>query len=145
MAPKLVVFHSWKKVQVLEKNVSRKKQSVQLICVDVIFKTVRENVFWNKWVSRYLTFGDFRFRKIVPLHKIINKTLWTKKKENSAHLFGNTYLTDHLVKFLKDRIKSWRVAGLRLCAGYHFFWQKLLVRAFQPPLTFSVVHVNRQS
>ena len=46
-----------------------------------------------------------RFQKIVLLHKIINKTRLTKKQENSAHRFGENYLTDHLVKFLQDRVK----------------------------------------
>ena len=46
-----------------------------------------------------------RFRKIALLHKIINKTRLKKKQENSAHRFEENYLTDHLVKFLLDRIK----------------------------------------
>ena len=46
-----------------------------------------------------------RFRKIVLLHKIINETRLTKKQENSAQRFGDNYVTDHLVKFLQDRIK----------------------------------------
>ena len=46
-----------------------------------------------------------RFRKIVLLNKIINKTRFTKKQENSAHRFGENYLTDHLVKFLQNKIK----------------------------------------
>ena len=65
-----------------------------------------------------------------------NKTRLTKNQENSAHRFVDNYLTNHLAKFLQDRIKPWR--ALRVCTGYHFFQRKLLVRAFQPPLTFHV-------
>ena len=67
-----------------------------------------------------------RFRKIV-LH---NKTRSTKNQENFAHLFGDNYLTNHLVKFLQDKIKPWRAGALRVCTGYHFFYKKSLVRAF---------------
>ena len=63
----------------------------------------------------------FWFRKTVLYHKIINKTRLTKDLENSAHHFGASYLTNHLAKFLQDRIKPWRVGALRVCTGYHFF------------------------
>ena len=43
--------------------------------------------------------------KIVPHNKIINKTRSTKNKENPAQRFGDNCLTNHLVKFLQDRIK----------------------------------------
>ena len=36
-----------------------KKKFLKLTCTDKIYKTVCGNVFENKWVSRYLTFGDF--------------------------------------------------------------------------------------
>ena len=52
------------------------------------------------WLSVIL-----RFRKIVLLHKIINKTRLTKKQENSAHRFRDNYITDHIVKFLQDTIE----------------------------------------
>ena len=54
--------------------------------------------FKNKWVSRYLTFGDF----LVPKNcsSTINKTWSIKKHENSAYHFGDNYLTNHRVKFL---------------------------------------------
>ena len=42
-------------------------------------------------------------------------------QENSAHRFGDNYFTDRLVKFLQDRIKSWRVEARRASAGYHYF------------------------
>ena len=54
-------------------------------------------------------------------HKIINKNRSTKNQENSAHRFGDNYLTNHLVKFLQDGIKTWRVGALGVCIGYHFF------------------------
>ena len=41
-----------------------------------------------------------RFRRIV-LHNILNnRTRTTNNQENSAHSFGENYLTDHLVNFL---------------------------------------------
>ena len=45
MAPKLVVFQSWKKLQVLEKNVFRKENLSNLFCADKIFKTLCGNFF----------------------------------------------------------------------------------------------------
>ena len=46
-----------------------------------------------------------RFRKIVLHNKIITNTQTTKNQQNSAHYFGGNYLTNHLTKFLQDRIK----------------------------------------
>ena len=63
----------------------------------------------NKWVLKYLSFGDFKVLKIVLHHKIINKNRSTKSQENSAHHFVDNYLTNHIAKFLQDRIKPWRV------------------------------------
>ena len=62
-----------------------------------------------------------RFPKIVLHNKITNKIWYIKNQENSAHGFGDNYLTNHLVKFLQDRIKPWRVGALRVCTGYNFF------------------------
>ena len=50
-----------------------------------------------------------------------------KSQENSAHLFGNNYLTNNLVKFLQDIIKP---GALRVCTVYHFLKIKPLMRAF---------------
>ena len=47
-----------------------------------------------------------------------------KIQENSAHLFGENCLTNHLAKFLQGRIKPQRVAALRLSTGYNFFYKK---------------------
>ena len=62
--------------------------------------------FWKiNWYRDILSFVDFTVPKIVLYSKIINK-MWTKKdQENSTHCFGDNYLTNHLVKFLQDRIK----------------------------------------
>ena len=73
---------------------------------------------------------------------ITNKTWSTKNQENSAHHFGDNYLTNHRVRFLQDRIKPWRARALRVWIGYNFFWGKSLVRVFSPPLTFRMVPVN---
>ena len=53
------------------------------------------------------------FQKIVLRNKIMNKMQITRKigkigkknQENSAHRFGENYLTSHFRKFLQDRIK----------------------------------------
>ena len=81
------------------------KKSVQLICADTIFKTVRGNFFEINGSGDIQLSVILRFQKIILLHKIINKTRLTKKQENSAHSFEDNYLTDHLVKFLQDRVK----------------------------------------
>ena len=62
-----------------------------------------------------------RFRKIAVHNKIINKTQSTKNQENSAQRFGDNYLTNHLLRFLQDRIKPLRVGALRVSTGYHLF------------------------
>ena len=81
------------------------KKSVQLICADTIFKTVRGNFFEINGSRDIQLSVILRFRKIVLLHKIINKIRLTEKQENSAHSLEDNYLTNHLVKFLQDRIK----------------------------------------
>ena len=75
-------------------------------------------------------------------NKIIDKTRSTKSQGNSTHRFVGNYLTNHLSKFLQDKIKPLRVGALRVCTGCHFFKRISLVRAFQPPSTFRVVRVN---
>ena len=130
-------LQSWKKLQVLEKKIFRKKNSFSLFVQ--IWSSKRCAVFFlTKWVSRYLSFGDFK----VLHNKIINKTRSTKNPENSAHRFVDNCLTNHPAKFLQDRIKPGRDGALRVCTVCHFFKRKSLVRAFQPPLTFRVVRIN---
>ena len=47
----------------------------------------------------------FWFRKTLLHHKIVNKNRSTKNQENSAHRFGDNYLTNHVVKFMQGSIK----------------------------------------
>ena len=137
MRPKSKVLQSWQKLQVLEKKIFRKKNSFSLFVQ--IWSSKRCAVFFlTKWVSTYLSFGDFK----VLHNKIINKTRSTKNPENSAHRFVDNCLTNHPAKFLQDRIKPGRDGALRVCTVCHFFKRKSLVRAFQPPLTFRVVRIN---
>ena len=51
MKPKLVVLHSWEKLQFFEKKFfeKKKKNSLQLICADNIFKIFGGNFFKIKW------------------------------------------------------------------------------------------------
>ena len=81
------------------------KKSIQLICAETIFKTVRGNFFEINGSRDIQLSVILRFRKIVLLHEIINKIRLTEKQENSAHSLEDNYLTNHLVKFLQDRIK----------------------------------------
>ena len=69
-----------------------------------------QNFFLNKWVSRYLTFGDFMVPRNCSLQKIISKTRTIENQESSAH----REITNHLVKFLQDQIKLWRTGTLRV-------------------------------
>ena len=46
-----------------------------------------------------------RFSKIVLRNKIIDKTQKPKNQENYTQNLGENYLTNHLYKFLQDRIK----------------------------------------
>ena len=62
-----------------------------------------------------------RYPKMVLHNKFLIKLDQLKNQENSAHRFGENYLTDHLVKFLQDRIKPRKVGALIVCTGYHFF------------------------
>ena len=104
MMPKLVALQSWKKLQVLAKEIFRKKKSCQLICTDKTYKTVWENFFKINW-SRHISISlIFWFRKAVLHHEITNKTRSKKNQENHAYCFGDNYL-NHLVKFLQVRIK----------------------------------------
>ena len=119
MTPKLVVLQSWKKLKVLEKDFFSKKIP-QLIRVDKTFKKVYENFFDFNGCRNIYSLVILRFRKIALHDKIINETRLTKNQENSAHHLGDNYLTNHLVKFLHDRIKPWRLGALRVCTGYHF-------------------------
>ena len=63
MRLKSVVLQPRKKLQVLEKIFFREKNFFQLICADIIFKTVCGIFFLNKWVSSYLSFGVFKVPK----------------------------------------------------------------------------------
>ena len=72
----------------------------------MIFKTVGGIFFFNKWFSRYLSFGDFKVpKKLFFTIKLLIKLDRQKEQENVTHGFGDNYLTNHLAKFLQDKIK----------------------------------------
>ena len=104
MTPKLMVFQSRKKAPNLWKKIFSKKNPSSLF-VRIRAKTVCRNFCEINRSPDIKLSVYLRFQKIVPLHKIINKTRLTKKQQNSAHCFGDNYLTDHLVKFQQDRVK----------------------------------------
>ena len=88
----------------LKKMFSKKKFIPAYLCQYDLQNGVRK-FFKNKWISRYLSFGDLKVLKNCSSQKIIHKTRLIKNQENSAHRFGDNYLTNHLVKFLQDSIK----------------------------------------
>ena len=53
-----------------------------------------------------LTFQILHFQKIFRYNKISNKMLTAKNQAGSTHCFGENYLTNHLAKFLQDRVKD---------------------------------------
>ena len=61
MRPKSVVLRSQKKLQVHEKNIFEKK-TISAYLRRLIFKMVC-GIFFNKFVSRYLSFGYFKVPK----------------------------------------------------------------------------------
>ena len=64
-----------------------------------------------------LNFSEFVVSKTVLHSKFINKTRTKTDLENSVHCFGD----NHLVKFLQNRIKSYRVGTLKVRTGYQYF------------------------
>ena len=113
----------------LKKKFSKKK-FFQLICTDMIFKTVCGNFLKINGSRDIYILVISRFQKTALHNKIINKTRSTKNKESTAQRFGDNYPTHHLVNFLQDRIKPWRFGALRICTVYNFFKRKSLVTAF---------------
>ena len=94
-----------KRLQVLEKRFFQKKRFFQFICADIIFKTVSGNFLIINRSQDVSVSVILRFRKMVLHNKIINKTRSRKNQENYTYRFVDNYLTNHLAKFLQDRIK----------------------------------------
>ena len=90
--PKLVVVDSLKKFQVLEK---KNFKNISRLFVQIRFS---KKIIWSQDIPLLVILW---FRKIVLLSKIAGKMRTTKNQENSAHRFGENYLTDHLMKFFK--------------------------------------------
>ena len=62
MAPKLVIIQTWKSSKFLKKkNFSEKNLST--LFVQIVSSKHCVEIFLHKWVSRYLTFGDFTVPK----------------------------------------------------------------------------------
>ena len=139
MTPKLVVLELWKKIHSKSSHWKRefqKKKFFQLICTDKTYKTMCQNFLKQMGLEIFNFWWFFWFRKTVLHHKIINKTWSTKSQENSAHHFGVNYLTNHLVKFLQNRIKPWGVGALTVRTGYHFFLTKIVSEGFPTSFNF---------
>ena len=98
MATKLVVFKPWQKFQILEETFKKKKKFWQLICVESLTKRyVCVFFFENKWVSRYLTSGDFTIQKdFFSKKRSLMKRKWQniKKNLNYALVFGRITQND---------------------------------------------------
>ena len=67
MTPKLVVWYSIVKLQVLE------RKFFQLICANKIFKMLCGNIFKIDESRDILNFGDLRFRKLFFTIKLLLK------------------------------------------------------------------------
>ena len=107
------------------------------LCAEVFLKQTSLEIFNFRWF--------FSSEKLAFNIKLLMKLDRQRIKKNSAHRFrDNYYLTNHLVKFLEDRIKPWWDGALRVCTGYHFLQWQSLVTAFQPPITSRVVYLNRR-
>ena len=71
--------------------------------------------------------GIFKFgwfqgsQKLLFAIKLSIKLDQQKIKKIPHNRFGDNYLTNHVVIFLQDKIKTWRVGALRVCTGYHSF------------------------
>ena len=141
--------HTWKKLQKYffvekmcpnhcKKTFFEKNVLLAYLCEYDFQNVVRKTFVKNGFQGIYV-FVILRFWKIVLHNEIIHKTRSTKNQENSAHCFGDNYLTNHLVKFLQDRIKPWIVGGLSVSTGYNFFLKKIVSEGF---LTFRVAHAN---
>ena len=97
----------------LKKNLFEKK-IFQHVCAYITFKTVCRN-FLKINASRDIYVSVIlKYRKMVLHNKISNETWPIKNQENSVQHFVENYLTNHLAKFLQDRIKPWRVGALRV-------------------------------
>ena len=89
----------------MKKNFLKKKNLPADLCGYDLQNRVRK-FFFNKWFSRYLSFGEFKVpKKLFFTIKLLIKLDRQKEQENATHGFGDNYLTNHLAKFLQDKIK----------------------------------------
>ena len=119
-SPKSVVLWPREKIQVFEKKFFEKK-ILQVYLCEYNLQNGAQIFFFliNRSRDIYVSV-ILRLPENVLHDKITNKTWSTKNQEISLHHFGDNYPTNHLVKFLQDRIKPWRVGALRVCTGYNF-------------------------
>ena len=125
MAPKWVALQSWQKLQVidLKKKKKKKKKNSRLFVQIRSLKRYPDFFFFFKKrmgleIFNFCWFS--RFRKIVLHNKNINKTRRPEIKK-TVHCFEENYLTNHLAKFLQDRIKPWKVGVPRVGVGCKCF------------------------
>ena len=58
----------------------------------------------------------------------------TENQKNSAHCFGENYLTNHLTKSLQDKLLEWALTII-------FFYKKLDSESFVTCFNLRVIHV----
>ena len=68
--------------------------------------------------------------------KLLVKRKWKKIKKIPRTVLEAISQTNHLIKFLQSRIKTWRV---RVRTGYQFFQEKSLVRVSVLPIKEGIV------
>ena len=110
-------------------------------CLQDAFKTYLHDVFKTSWNTKNCYAEDVlktssrhvlktswrRLEDVLKTNKcFLGSTLFVhiSSAKQCAEIFlkwrGDNYLTKHLVKFLQDRIKPWRVRAFKMCTGYHF-------------------------
>ena len=89
------------------------------LCVSFWWKLKATNAFsktYSEIESTWSTNSSKSLKKNFFEKKILPAYLCAYDLQNRVR-FGGNYLTNHLVKFLQDRIKPWRVGALRVCTG----------------------------
>ena len=119
MTPKFVVLQSWKELQVLERKNFLKKSSSLFVRVRPT-KRCREFFLIEMRLEKFNCRWFFDSKELFFTIKLLIKLDRQKNQENSAHGYGDNYLTNLLVKFLQDRIKPRRVGALRVCTPTSF-------------------------
>ena len=116
MMPKLVVFAAVKKAPSLERKIFLKKNSSSLF-VQIRSSRWCAEFLKNKWVSRYLTFGDFSKKSFFTIKLLIK--LDRQKIEKIPHTVLEKIISQIIPQnFYKVGLNPEELELLE-CTGYH--------------------------